>query len=359
MLATVRHRHKTSARVVPSTGPIDDEVAKTSICILHQREKTQQSVGGRTRGIHAPGAPQRAIQHDRARGVVDTRHAFETGLSRRMRHERLASRLSVYSDRMRTMHRVADDSRESLDLAEHARVSRRRRARAVGWFEPAPPLPRAQAHHALANPRPCGFAPVRIGVLLQTTLQRRLGEDAYGGLRQMVGAAERNKQAAFSREYFLRVRIGCRHDGFSSAERVGKGAAGDLLRIQIRRHIDIAGEEIVDDFRLTQVLVHEIDVSFKAPLADQLPQLGAVGLASTPNQLRMGLTDDQVQRGWIAFANRRHRLDHVFEAFAWIDQTEGRDDGAISQIEALLHPGTAARLDWRYPSAGSPRPGLG
>src|SRR6185503_15857507 len=98
---------------------------------------------------------------------------------------------------------------------------------------------------------------------------------------------------------------------------------------------DVAGEQIVDDFSLAEVLVHELDVAFQAALTDQLPELLAVRLAIPPHQLRMGLTDDQVQGSRITGANRGHRLDHVLETLAWVDQAEGRDDRAIGQIEAL------------------------
>ena len=49
-----------------------------------------------------------------------------------------------------------------------------------------------------------------------------------------------------------------------------------------------------------------------------------------------------------------HRLDHVLETLARIDQTEGRDQRPAFHAELGLEPLTPVRLDDRHPMGNDP-----
>jgi hypothetical protein len=130
--------------------------------------------------------------------------------------------------------------------------------------------------HALANARPGSFPSVGVGIPLEPPLERRVTKNAQRGHGQVIRAAEGHHQPALVGQSFHSVRIRRRDDRFAGAQSVGERATGDLLRVEIGRDVDVAGEQIVDDLGLGEVLVDEVDVMFEAALFDQLPELIAV-----------------------------------------------------------------------------------
>ena len=68
----------------------------------------------------------------------------------------------------------------------------------------------------------------------------------------------------------------------------------------------------------------------------------------------MGLAGDQVQGSGVVSDHLGHRLDHVLETLAGIDQTEGRDQRPAFHAELGLEPLTPVRLDHRHPVGNDP-----
>ena len=136
-----------------------------------------------------------------------------------------------------------------------------------------------------------------------------------------------------------------RDDRLSGPERVGEGAARDLPRVEIRRDIDVARQEQIDDVPLRHVFIDEGDVVLEAEPFDGLHQVIAVGLPFVPAQLGVRLTRDHVEGGGVARHDRRHRFDHELDALARVDQAKGRDDGSARHAKLLLHPDAAVGMN--------------
>ena len=76
--------------------------------------------------------------------------------------------------------------------------------------------------------------------------------------------AERNQNAASVGQQFLRVPIGRRDHRLPQAEAVGQRAGCHLRLVQIRRDVDIAHRDEVEQRRLVDELIEEHDVIFDA-----------------------------------------------------------------------------------------------
>ena len=59
----------------------------------------------------------------------------------------------------------------------------------------------------------------------------------------------------------------------------------------------------------------------------------AIRFAFAPAHDRMRLAENQIERFGMALDDVAHRFDRVFEAFAAVDQAEGRDDHALADAE--------------------------
>ena len=139
-----------------------------------------------------------------------------------------------------------------------------------------------------------------------------------------------------------------RDDRLARAKRVGERPAGDLIRVQIRRHVYVGREQVVHDRPLGEVLVHKGDVVGHPELFDGPLQGVAILLAPLLQQLRVGLANDQVERVWMLGDDRRHRSDHVLETLPGIDQAEGRHDRVVGHVEPAFQGVASARFDRRH-----------
>ena len=134
---------------------------------------------------------------------------------------------------------------------------------------------------------------------------------------------EVDQDAPVLRERLLRVQVRRRDHRLARAQRVGQGAARDLVRVEVRRHVDVGGEQVLDDVLLVQVLVHEEHLVAETQLVDELLQAVAVLLAALLEQFGVGLAGDQVERLGVAGHDRGHRFDRVLEALAGPHEAEG------------------------------------
>ena len=189
---------------------------------------------------------------------------------------------------------------------------------------------------------------VGVRVRLQPRLQRRVVHQGVEGLGDLLRRTEVDQDASVVGERFLGMQIRRGDDGLAGAERVAQRAAGDLVRVEVRRDVDVARQQELDDVVLPQVLVHEGDVVADAQLLDDLDQLVAVLLAVAPQQFRMGLARDEVQRVGMLRGDGGHRLQDVLQPFARAHQAERRHDMAPVQAQLVLQASTALGFDVRH-----------
>jgi hypothetical protein len=117
------------------------------------------------------------------------------------------------------------------------------------------------------------------------------------------------------------------------------------LGIEVGSHVDVGCQQQLDDVPLRQVEVEEGHVTLESEPLDQRDQLVSIPLAVPPDELGVRLARDQVEHRRVLLPDGRHRLDHVLETLAGVDQPEGRDQGPAGHPELLLHPDPAVRLD--------------
>src|SRR5439155_14982712 len=101
--------------------------------------------------------------------------------------------------------------------------------------------------------RPGYLFPVLVGPALELPLELRIVEDGEHGARETHGIARLDEEPAAVGERFRRVEVAGRDDGFSGAEGVREGAAGDLVQVEIRRRVEVAREQVIDDLALREV----------------------------------------------------------------------------------------------------------
>ena len=80
------------------------------------------------------------------------------------------------------------------------------------------------------------------------------------------GIPERNQDAAPVAQEFLGVPVGSRYDGLSEPKTVGERARRHLGFVEIRRHVDVAHRNVVEQRRLLDELVEENDAVVDAEL---------------------------------------------------------------------------------------------
>ena len=200
----------------------------------------------------------------------------------------------------------------------------------------------------LAGLRPRCLVRVRVGVLLEPCLALGVIEDRVDRLRDALRRPEVDQDAPVLRERLLRVQVRRRDHRLARAQRVGQRAARDLVRVEVGRHVDVGGEQVLDDVLLVEVLVDEEHLVAETELVDELLQTVAVLLASLLEQFGVGLAGDQVERLGVAGHDRGHGLDRVLEALAGPDEAEGRDDRVPVEPELRLQPASSLRLDVRH-----------
>src|SRR5207245_11068368 len=110
----------------------------------------------------------------------------------------------------------------------------------------------------------------------------------------------------------------------------------DLVEVEIWRHVHVRREKVVDDLALRQVLIHEAHVIGHARALDLAHELVPVLLARLLQELRMRLSDDEVERTRMPSDDLGHRRDHVLETLTRIDEPEGGQDRAIFNAKLSL-----------------------
>src|SRR5439155_497939 len=120
-----------------------------------------------------------------------------------------------------------------------------------------------------ARLRPRRLVRVAVGVLLQAGLQLRIVQDRVDRVGDLVGGLEVDEDAPVVGERLYRVQVRRGDDGFPRAERVRERPAGYLVRVEVRRDVDVGGEQVVDDVLLFEVLVHEDHVVGQSQLLDE------------------------------------------------------------------------------------------
>ena len=205
------------------------------------------------------------------------------------------------------------------------------RARRVRSFFGGVVLLDELAHHVeepCARLRPRRLVRVRVRVVLQPCLQLGVVEQRGDGLRHLVGGPEPDQEPAVVGERLLRVEVRRGDDRLAGAERVGQRAAGDLVRVEVRRDVDVGGEQVLDD-----VLLLAGTGSRTATCSDEAeaPRPARRAGCGTPRRVACsssGCVWPAIRyraSGW-SLHDRRHRLDHVLQALARAHQPERRDD---------------------------------
>ena len=87
---------------------------------------------------------------------------------------------------------------------------------------------------------------------------------------------------------------------------------------------------------LIDKLVKEHDVVFDAEFAHPRDQALAIGLALVSNQVGMRRAEHHIDRIRTPFQNRRHGVDHDFDALVGRQQAEGQNDRSAGKSEPGL-----------------------
>ena len=108
------------------------------------------------------------------------------------------------------------------------------------------------------------------------------------------GIPKRNQNATPVIQKFLGVPVGCRYDRLSQAEAVGERARCHLGFIEIRRHVDVAHRNEVQECGLIYELVEEDDIIPNAKLPHPRSQEVAISLALISHKVRMGCAENDI-----------------------------------------------------------------
>src|SRR5450756_690789 len=118
--------------------------------------------------------------------------------------------------------------------------------------------------------------------------------DVYKRQGQGGRISKRNENSAAVGQRFLCMQVGGGDDRLSGSKRICQGAARYLLRVEVRRDVDVAREQQLDDVALRHVFIDEGDVVLNSEALDRLDELIAVLLAIVAAQLRVSLARDHV-----------------------------------------------------------------
>ena len=102
-------------------------------------------------------------------------------------------------------------------------------------------------------------------------------------------------------------------------------------------------------------MIDECDVVVHPQRVHLRYQALAIVLALCSQQVGMRLTRDEVEGVRMPRNDTGHRLDHVLEPLARVDQAKGRDDRPPFDAELLLETLAAVRLDGRHSVGDDPR----
>ena len=166
---------------------------------------------------------------------------------------------------------------------------------------------------------------------------------------KMSITAEGHQQAPLLGQHLDRVRIRRGDDRFARPQRIGQRATRDLLRVQVRCDIDVAGEQVVDDLRLASDTRprnrRAAGVRGPSPVA-------RVG-GGTPRPRAGPAPDGSCRRSGTAPTDRCSRTA-CMASIMYSRPLRGSTSPNVVMIvrplmsKLLLHAHAAVRLDWWY-----------
>ncbi len=196
-------------------------------------------------------------------------------------------------------------------------------------------LPRIleHGHVTFGNALPCHRPADGIGALAHCLAASIVGEQFRDFAAGRRGIAERDQNAASIRQQFARVPIRRRYHRLAQPEAVGQGARRHLRLVEIGRDIDIAHRDEFEQRGLIDELVEEHHVILDAEFAHTRHQALAIRLALFSDQVWMCRTEHDIHGVGAALQNRRHGVDHDFDALVGRQQAESQNDGPPAKSE--------------------------
>ena len=98
---------------------------------------------------------------------------------------------------------------------------------------------------------------------------------------------------------------------------------------------------------LIDELIEEYDVALDTEFLHARHKALAVGLALIPDEIGVRRAQNDIDRIGTALQDRRHRVDHDFDALVGRKQAEGQDDGPAAEAEPGLGLRRARRTQSR------------
>ena len=189
---------------------------------------------------------------------------------------------------------------------------------------------------ALSGPLP-GHRPAgRIGARAHRLPSRVVGQQSRDLAADGGGVGKRHQNAAPVGEQFDCVPVGRRDDRLSEGKAVGERARGHLRLVQIGRDVDVAHRDEFQQRRLIDELIEEHHVIRDADIARARHQALAVSLALLPNQIGVRRAQHNIDRIGAALQDRRHGVDHEFDALAGREEPERQNDGPVAETQPGL-----------------------
>ncbi len=175
-----------------------------------------------------------------------------------------------------------------------------------------------------------------VGVRAQVQHARRVPQQAQQALADALRVAELDQHAARVAQQLLGVPVGRGDDGLAGAERVGERAAGDLLAVQVGRHVDVGRlEELAELLQRDEPAVEQ-HVALQAQVAGLALQAQAVALALLAQDVRVrGAQDDVAEVGELLHDGGQ-RTQGVLDALARAQQPERQQHLAPLHVELAL-----------------------
>ncbi len=195
-----------------------------------------------------------------------------------------------------------------------------------------------QAGQALGKYRPAGrlrpcvnFAAARCEPFRIPQLGHERGADGLG-----IGGGHQRAGALRQRLLGMPVRRG--DDVAAERERVAERAGRDLRRVEVRRDVDVARLQVIEQFLIVDEPVDELDIGLDTETDRQRFKRAAIGFALARHQMRMRHADDKVARLRKPREDFRHRADHAFNTLV------GRQEAESGNHVLAVDPERPARL---------------
>ncbi len=203
-------------------------------------------------------------------------------------------------------------------------------------------------HVTLGRAFPCHRSADRIGAPTHRLPASIVGEQFRDFSADRRPVAKRDQNAASISQQFVRVPVRRRDDRFPQPEAVGQCTRRHLRLVEIGRDIDIAHRNEFEQSGLIDELVEEHHVLLDAKFTHPRHQALAIGLALVSNQIGMRCAEHDIYCIRAAFQNRRHGVDHDFDALVGRQQAECQNDRLPTKSEIGLRRIGPDKCDVRY-----------